>query len=651
MCPSPGDIVDDIVDFGKDIIDFTVELVESAIDLVMTAVELVMSPFGMAFDQPSMNDQLQQQIQGVLVNKDSAVERVPIVYGTRKVGGIRVFVSTNGTDNKYLFVALVMSEGQVNGFTKLFIDENEVPLSSYAHGVQSTPTTGKYANKLICQFFDGRDDQTASSLLQNGTPNWTSDHRLQGLAYVALRFEWTGFNTSDNPDNNPYGGIPKIQTLLQGRKILDVNTVSGSHATAYAAETTVFTNNPVSVLADYLRNPRYGKGIDNDSFDWDSFATAAGLCDQVINYTDTTTGKAFTCDAVVDGSGTLMNNVKLLLAGFRGIMPYQAGKYFLKIEHGGDDTDITATPSAPTTVFDITEDHIVGGIQLKGESKQNKINRAIVTFVDPDNDFQPNQVVYPEDGSADDVLYMSEDGVRLEKSFTYNTITSREQALQLAEVNVRKSRNNQMIDISTTADPANVSVGDLIRVTNANLALDGIFRVQGVTLNSVSGFMISATEHNATDYAVNPKSIAAARPTIFLPDPAQVSAPTGLTVQSGSQFNLVSANGEVIRRLFVSWTASTDPFLSNYIVQYRESGNTAYTTVSNTADTSIFISPVALGDEYDVRVAARNEINNRSAFAEVFQHTVTDTYTPASGLSSSTTTTGSLTTITGTWAP
>ena len=143
MCPSPGDIVDDIVDFGKDIIDFTVELVESAIDLVMTAVELVMSPFGMAFDQPSMNDQLQQQIQGVLVNKDSAVERVPIVYGTRKVGGIRVFVSTNGTDNKYLFVALVMSEGQVNGFTKLFIDENEVPLSSYAHGEQSTPTTGK----------------------------------------------------------------------------------------------------------------------------------------------------------------------------------------------------------------------------------------------------------------------------------------------------------------------------------------------------------------------------------------------------------------------------------------------------------------------------------------------------------------------------
>ena len=302
-------------------------------------------------------------------------------------------------------------------------------------------------------------------------------------------------------------------------------------------------------------------------------------------------------------------------------------------------------------MFDITEDHIVGGVQIRGESKQDKINRAIVTYVDPENDYQPNQVVYPEENSADDLTYISQDGVRLEKSFTYNSITNREQALQMAEVNVRKSRNNQMIDINTTADPANVSVGDLISVANANIALDGIFRVQSVTLNSVSGFTISATEHSSTDYAVNPKSIAAATPTIHLPDPAQVNAPSSLVVSTGSQFNLISSNGETIRRLFVSWTASTDPFLDNYIVQYRESSNTDWTTVANTVDTSIYISPVALGGQYDVRVAARNELNNRSAWAEVYQHTVSDIYVPASGLSSSTQTTGSTTTITGTWAP
>jgi predicted phage tail protein len=34
---------------------------------------------------------------GVLVNKESNVEQIPVIYGERRVGGVRVFVSTDGT--------------------------------------------------------------------------------------------------------------------------------------------------------------------------------------------------------------------------------------------------------------------------------------------------------------------------------------------------------------------------------------------------------------------------------------------------------------------------------------------------------------------------------------------------------------------------
>ena len=61
-------------------------------------------PFGFSPEVPDYGfDESQQTqedaIQGVLVNKDSAIAQIPVVYGTRMVGGIRVFVSTNGSTN------------------------------------------------------------------------------------------------------------------------------------------------------------------------------------------------------------------------------------------------------------------------------------------------------------------------------------------------------------------------------------------------------------------------------------------------------------------------------------------------------------------------------------------------------------------------
>ena len=643
MCPSPSDIFDDVIEVFEDIVDTFVDIVETVVDATLDifnmALSIVGMPFGLDMGAPGQAQMDAQQIQGVLVNKESAVNPIPIVYGTRRVGGSRVFLSTDGDSNKYLYIALVLSEGQVNGYTKLYLDDNEIPLSSYTHGTVATPSSGDYTGRLQAQFFDGRDSQAVSSVLQE-TPNWTAEHTLSGLSYLACRFEWKKVETQEDADNNPYKGLPKINVILQGKKIFDTTTLVSSHTTAYADETTTHTNNPVSVLIDYMRNPRYGKGLGNDFFDWTSIGVAADLCEQTVQYTSSTTGKAFTTDAVVDTGQTLMNNTKRLLSGFRGIMPYQTGQYHLKIEHGGDDTDIAATPTDPLTTYTITTDHLIGGVQLQAPSKKNKINRAVLTFVDPDANYQAEQVVYPTDASADDITFLAEDGIRLEKKYTFNSITNREQALQMAEVMVKKSRNNQTITCNTTTDPSNVSVGDLIQITNANISLDGIFRVMSIDLTAQGQLAISATQHNASDYAINAKTVAPAKPTINLPDPFLVSAPATLSLLSGSIYNLTDSDGNKIRRLYSTWTASTDPFVVNYIVQYKKSSDTNYTTIVETSDTTVFVSPVALGETYDVRVRARNELNRVSNFLTATNHTVSETFESSDASVSSTPTTG-----------
>ena len=731
------------------------------------------SPFGADINVPEQNEADRGQIQGVLLNKDSAISNIPVVYGTRMVGGTRVFVSTNGSTNQYLYLAMVLAEGQCSGYTSLLIDDNTVPLSAYTHGTLTTPSSGNYANKLQVQFFDGRDDQVASSILTNA-PGWTADHKLSGLCYMAFRFEWLPPNpTQEQVDNNPYsGGIPDIKVVLQGKKVFNVLTAynpadfgsylskpsswtaatnqnlkfqaSGTPASGYtirfnttaadsvvrvqhamttggtAGATTLTTsvtlqddatlatiasftlgpktssetftldiderytlptgtyravfattldnsevtgsttswmmsldiepptttrstlyenetvvgagsqgfNNPVNVLLDYLRNPRYGKELENADFNWPSFRVAAALCEQTINYTDSTTGKAFTCDAVLDTGEALMNNVRKILQGFRGMMPFTQGKYLLKIEHGGDDNDITASPSDPGIVLTLTEDNILGGIQLQGETKDTKINRCRATYVDPAADYQPNEVIWPEDGSAEDTQFLAEDGVRLERDVVLDTITSREQAIQYAEVFVKRTRQAKIITLATNISAANLTVGDLFRVINSNLGLDAVFRLISIQIQSTGEITLSGFEHVASNYGFVAKDPDIQRPAISLPNPLTVSAPTSLALFSGAAYNEdINTNAYVEtnntnRRILVSWLAPTDPFVSRYIVQYRLSADSDYTTWTTTSATTTHIDFVVLGSSYDVRVAAINSLDRRSAFTTVTAHTV-----------------------------
>ena len=108
------------------IIDFVTDVVDAVVDIVEDFV-------GWLYPMPDIPDfgDMQQDLnaKGVLVNKISANASIPIIYGTRKVGGNVVFIETSGTDNEFLYMALVLSEGEIHDITKIFINDNEVTWS------------------------------------------------------------------------------------------------------------------------------------------------------------------------------------------------------------------------------------------------------------------------------------------------------------------------------------------------------------------------------------------------------------------------------------------------------------------------------------------------------------------------------------------
>jgi predicted phage tail protein len=396
----------------------------------------------------------------------------------------------------------------------------------------------------------------------------------------------------------------------------------------YSQETTVYSNNPVNVLLDYLRNPRYGKGLENESINWLSWYRSALQCGQTVTYADSSTSKAFTCDAVIDTAQSLMNNCKIIIAGMRGIMPYQQGMYSLLIENGGEDSDITITPSEVSTKYTVTNDEIIGGITLQGESKETKCNRCVVTYVDPLADYQPNEVAFPDEGSADDIAFLAEDdNYRLEKQVALPTIANRKIAEQYARVFVKRSRNQKFISFTTNLALSNAGVGDLTRVIDGFIGLDGIFRISEMTVDMNGLIGISATEHQSSAYAIGASGSDYTRPTLSLPDPTVVPAVTALTLSSGSAFDQVNnsdsyiSNDGVTKRIFATWSDSS-PFKTEYLVQYRESADSDFTTVTTTKVNEIFIPNVTTGTSYDVRVAAINELGRRSDFTTVSNHVV-----------------------------
>jgi len=80
---------------------------------------------------------------GILLNKQSNDANIPVIYGTRMVGGTRVFMQTSGTDNTYLYMAIVLGEGEINDITSIKIDDKTVTWSGdLADNTQRTVGSG-----------------------------------------------------------------------------------------------------------------------------------------------------------------------------------------------------------------------------------------------------------------------------------------------------------------------------------------------------------------------------------------------------------------------------------------------------------------------------------------------------------------------------
>ena len=500
---------------------------------------------------------------GTLLNTRSNVANLPVIYGQRKVGGTIVFTATSGSDNTYLYIVLALCEGEVEEIGDIYLND-------------TISTDSRFSGLVTINKHLGSDTQTADSMLTGANIGWTSAHIGKGVAYLACRFKW---------DQNAFSGMPTIHAMIKGHKVYDTRS-SG----------TDYSTNPALFLRDYLTNTRYGKGLASSVIDDTLISAAANQCDTLVTpYSGATQQKLFECNTVLHTGRTLMSNVKVLLSGMRGIMPYQQGIYSLVIE---DELQSGVTPFA----FD--ESNIVGGINIQSEKKSTKFNKCIATFVNPSANWQRDQVQWPPAGSTEENNYQSADGEELIQRIELETITNPYTAEDIAEIVVKRSREGKLVQFKATSEALQVTVPDIITVTHSTPAWSAKpFRVLNVQMPPDGTVTIEAVEHQDSIYPWSSKTEKDNIPDTNLPDPFNISPPTGLAISE--ELYQTSGSKGLLTRALISWTASSNMFVSGYEVHYKLTSASVWQSVTITSTTAAQIDDINPAD-YDFRIRSLN---------------------------------------------
>ena len=596
------------------------------------------------------------QAQGILINSQSNVDPIPVIYGRRRVGGTRVFIEVSGSSNEYLHLVLVLSEGPVTAIDNVYLDD-------------VLSTDAKFSGLLTVTKHLGTPGEAADAALTADVPKWTSACKLSNCAYLYVKLKY---------DRNAFSGLPTITADVRGRTLYDPRDGQ-----------TRYSNNPALVLRDYLSNAIYGRGIASSAIDDTSIAAAANACDiritapsfsdiftvstttealtfaqpipidtgdgvkvsstatvpsplvagttyYAIKVTDTSyqlattmanafagtaidltsagSGQhtlaqvnyaAYACDGTIDTNQTAYDNVRALLTACRGMLVFSGGKYRLVL-------DVATTASS----FGFTESNITGSWVISQAGKRAKYNRVTAGFYNPAKKWQPDLAMVESTA-----LRATDNGLILEAKIDLPFTANSYRAQNIGQLTLNQSRYGLVVKFSAFQEGLRCEVGDVVPITHSTPGWSAkLFRIMQIEIKDNDEVYVVAREYSASVYTQAVLSPAAVIAQSNLPDPFSVPAMSGLTLASGTSELLRLADGSVISRICVGWTAPTEVYAQKGQVEIQTQATTdlGWSPVDIVAAELgvAWVSPVQDGASYNVRIRAINSIGVRGAWSQ-----------------------------------
>jgi len=620
-------------------ISLTSILVSIAISVALTAISTVL------FGKPKPKVRTATFDSGTRTEViRSSNEPRRVIYGEQLVSGPLVYATTtNGDDRLHLVVALAGHE--VEAIDDIFINGTRVParyLNAAGEVTEGEFFTGSSVPMVRIKKHLGSADQTADTDLIAEVSDWTTDHRLRGIAYVYLRLRGS--------QNLLPNGIPNVRAVVRGKKVFDPRD-----------GVTRYTANPVLCIRDALIN-ELDIGITAEEVNDTVNAAQATICDERVTLTTVT--DQFTLEDVSDnrlilstpedahkwktGDGVTVSNdqspadlpgglsegayfyIRLDDGRFKLATTYQnalehvavsldqvspfapgSGTHTIQLNdqvrydcNGVFEKDQTPlkvieeinTATAGVTIWaagkyeiyagaatpavtTMTISDLRGPLEVRAKPERRELfNRVTGEFVNPDNFWQPSD--FP---AVENAAYVAEDGgdtLNRDIELPYTTDVTRAQ--RLAKIHLEKSRQGITVQVPCKLTALTVRVWDTVLVTVDYLGWSSKkFRVLAVKFaEELGGVDLTLQEEANTSYNWNfgEETLIDAAPDTNLPNPFNVGTISGLTLVSGTDQLLSIGEGSIISRIKASWTEPSTGWVDRYEIQFKKSTDADWTT-------------------------------------------------------------------------
>ncbi|WP_440062631.1 phage tail tip fiber protein [Pseudomonas syringae] len=468
---------------------------------------------------------------------------VRFILGRVSTGGVLVWAQEQSgtlTEGEQIHLVYVLCEGAIDALENIYLGEEEIG------------SFGEFASyELIV------NPTEVNAFLKANCPDWKDSQIGRGLSYVRITLKYSA-------EKFP-SGIPDTRFVVRGRNdIYDPRTGNN-----------IYTANTALHILWFLRNRC---NVPDDEIIFETFASAANVCDEALTNADGSVSQRYRTSCVIGADEQRPGVLQKLEASCAGKLIRVGGRWMLQAGAYYGPYD-----------FEITEDMIIGTVSGSTESTNDSaINTVRGTFIDPEQSW--TETDYPEVSVSEWIL---EDGGEAAETMTFSYVTDAYQPQRLANIAMRQRRAGGAISLPMNFSGYNCRPGRVVRVNLPSLNILGEFIVSDWSMGDSEGCTVQVKQYEAAifDDAVgqpyNPLGF------INLPS-GGLGSPTGLAWAPGDAAEVVQG--------VLSWVPPQG-IVTSYVVTVRQGGGVAQSrSVPATANT-LAINGLASGT-YTMSVAA-----------------------------------------------
>lgn len=345
-----------------------------------------------------------------------------VIYGRSKVGGVRIYDETSGTNNTTLHRVLAFAGHEIDAFETIYVNDEVVTVD----GSGNVTSPARYSGKMRIHSALGSPDQLALPVMVSRAPSWTADHRLRGIAYLYVEMD---YSTDTFPN-----GVPEITAVIRGKKVFDPRT-----------SVTQWSDNAALCIRDYLVSD-FGLSCVAQEIDDTLFQVAANKCDETVAGI-----KRYACDGVFTTDVAPVDVLQSMLTSCGGLLWWAQGEWRVKVA------------SYTTPVMALTQSDYRGEIQVTPKtSRRENFNVVKGVFRGAETNWQNTDYT-----SVKEDVFVTEDGGR-ETTSDYNLpFTSKNLACQrIAKISLRRAREQISVQGRFGIRCLQLQVGDNVTLTN-----------------------------------------------------------------------------------------------------------------------------------------------------------------------------------------